>query len=211
VYKRQEYGAVDYIFKPYHYQLLYSRVKTHVDLRLKTKLLESENIHDYMTGILNRNGWSKKTTPRLLHANRQCIPIAVAFFDIDWFKKYNDEYGLDAGDDVIVKIAHCMVDVLSYDPLNVVARIGGEEFVSIILDVTPEGLAKLMQQVHDKLDAMNIPHSKSHFEKVTLSIGTVYLDSVGQNTNISNLMKEADLQLYRSKNTGRNKTSTIRL
>ncbi len=130
-------------------------------------------------------------------------PIGVLMMDIDFFKKINDTYGHDVGDQVLKEFARRMTDNLrSFD---LVARTGGEEFVAILPDITEERARfvaeRLRRSVADAPFACSAPEGTI---SVTTSIGGAIVTEGGQ--NMVDVLKRADEGLYQAKHSGRNCT-----
>jgi len=123
--------------------------------------------------------------------------------DVDYFKKYNDQYGHQAGDDCLKRIAKAIEEQL-YRPADIVARYGGEEFTVLLPGTDLEGAFLVADRVIESVSIMNIPHAASDItDHVTISIGlaTSCEDDLNSMTKI---IKRADEALYTAKESGRN-------
>ncbi|GAE35032.1 sensor domain-containing protein [Halalkalibacter akibai] len=155
--------------------------------------------HDYLTGLPNRRLFEERLEEELLEAKRKNSQLAVLFLDIDRFKFINDTLGHNIGDQVLKKIKHILLNLVSAK--DVVARMAGDEFLILAPAVANVGYAKtLAANILQKLEA---PIIIDHYELyVTGSIGiTIYPDS-GQ--ELSALMKNSDLAMYAAKNSKSN-------
>ncbi len=171
-----------------------------------TKLAEI----DELTQINNRKGLRKhfnELIPAIIE-NKQSL--ALCMIDIDYFKKYNDFYGHLDGDIIIKKIASLLESIKSDDAITkdkvYVARFGGEEFVIAINDVERKKIEEIIAKLEKNLANLAIEHKMSDVsEHITLSVGIAYYNTVNENDDISDIMKNADDALYKSKQSGRNR------
>jgi diguanylate cyclase (GGDEF)-like protein len=161
-------------------------------------------IIDQLTGIYNRrylDGCLKKIIKLL---SRTGGSLSVLMIDIDYFKKYNDAYGHDAGDDCLRAVADALSQCIIREE-DFVARYGGEEF-TVVLPNTDENGAKLVaERMLGKIRECNIPHEKSDIAShVTISIGGA-TSIVNHLQHGKDYIKLADEGLYESKENGRNR------
>lgn len=156
---------------------------------------------DELTGLSNRRPFTQ-TLDTLLHGN---TAVGVLMLDIDYFKSYNDNYGHIEGDAVLRRVAQDLKGCEILPPNALLARIGGEEFAVVLAKITPIQLEAIATQLCNQVAALNIPHLGAPTGKITLSIGGVYLppDALNELT-ISNVLRRADICLYRAKERGRN-------
>ena len=119
--------------------------------------------------------------------------------DVDFFKRVNDTYGHQAGDNVLINLAQIFTKERRVNDL--VARIGGEEFVLVLPDVNQEDAFDLAEKLREAVEEKLIANVK-----ITISIG---LDVTQKNASVdlNTLLNASDNALYESKNSGRNKTS----
>jgi methyl-accepting chemotaxis protein len=161
-------------------------------------------IHDPLTGIFNRrylDGSFKKIIKSLSRTNEK---LSVLMLDIDFFKKYNDTYGHEAGDTCLKMVSHALNQCISR-PDDFIVRYGGEEFVVILPNTGEEGARIIAEKLLDKMRECNIPHEKNDAAShVTISIGGT-TGSVEYTQMGSEYIKRADEALYMSKQNGRNK------
>ncbi len=179
---------------------IYTTFKDITDQKKVTTILQEQASTDPLTGLYNRR-WFETITNQLIHvAKRYGTPYCLVMIDIDFFKKFNDTYGHDIGDQVLTTLADTMRKTLRQS--DVVARYGGEEFVIFFPQTTPEQgkvaaekVRRAVEQMEIVLDGERVP--------VTISLGISGSDS----EMISELVKEADLALYHSKRHGRNQST----
>jgi diguanylate cyclase (GGDEF)-like protein len=153
--------------------------------------------HDPMTGLLNRRGLDDRLADVLASARRRAAPVSLLVLDADHFKRINDRHGHDAGDQVLRALAEQMRQRLR--AIDVVARIGGEEFVAVLPDTDAAGALQAAQALVARVAAQPLP-VVGH---VTVSIGVATL-ALGRET-VQDALQRADEALYRAKAGGRNR------
>ncbi len=163
---------------------------------LYKKELENTNITDALTKVKNRYFYNLALEKEMLSANRYFYPLSLIVFDIDYFKKINDNYGHDVGDRVLVEYAN-LVNLHIRDS-DIFCRIGGEEFAIILPHATKAGAYKLA----DKLRVLVMEHKE--IVPITMSFGVVEYKK-GEGVDFT--FKRADEALYVSKQNGRNRVS----
>ena len=147
---------------------------------------------DVMTGLLKRDSFKANKLDRRVKA--------LCFLDIDHFKSINDTYGHDIGDEAIKAFANCLKENIR--DTDVAFRWGGEEFLVIIRGKVDENIDvyNILERLRASVEAMDI----DGVPQFTVSMGYCHYDS---NVDVKELIKQADLALYESKRTGRNKVS----
>ena len=162
-------------------------------------LTEVMAYRDPLTGLANRRAFDDHYHMVLEQAQQERKPLAVALLDLDHFKRLNDLYGHEYGDGALVEIALALAE-FAQRPLDLAARLGGEEFALLLYDHDPDAararLAELLQQVRD----LRIPHSGSDKGVLTCSIGAAM---VQLDLPLSESYRVADEMLYRVKRAGR--------
>jgi len=201
-------GAIDYITKPFHLSIVKARVRNHINLKLKTDLLDSLAMLDGLTNIANRRRFDEALDLEWKKSRRSNSPISLIMADIDFFKLYNDHYGHGSGDICLKKVASSLVKSTSR-PTDLVARYGGEEFVAILSDTNEEGAYQIAKYFCQHVEALQIPHSHSPISDwVTISIGLSTSTAHKQGSPLI-LLEHADKMLYQAKETGRNRICHI--
>ena len=165
----------------------------------KTKHKISNMLYsDALTGISNRLHLEVQMEKLLLENYRKDKRFAVVFIDLDYFKHINDTLGHDVGDQLLQKVANGIREVLS--PYDIFARIGGDEFVIIHKDIDSDDIAV---KIHDVMDVISTPwHIQGYELKISASIGVALYPDDGK--SMIDLMKNADIAMYKSKSSGRN-------
>ncbi|NCC25882.1 MAG: diguanylate cyclase [Deltaproteobacteria bacterium] len=197
-------GAVDYITKPFSLPVVRARVRTHLQLKQRTDMLEELSMIDGLTGVANRRSFDQALDREWRRAARNGAAVAVAMIDIDHFKAFNDNYGHGAGDECLRRVAQALKSVL-LRPSDLVARYGGEEFVALLPETDKDGAARMAEALRRAVDSLALPHEHSPVsDHVTVSVGygtTGASEAVDPNT----LVAVADRALYEAKNCGRNR------
>ncbi len=155
---------------------------------------------DPLTGTANRRAMENV----LENAVKQGNDFALIMLDVDEFKRYNDRYGHQAGDECLAAVAQALKQVVR-TPDDMVSRYGGEEFLLILFDATEKVAEQVAARIQESLRAAAIPHAASTVsDSVTVSMGIASL-TAGQTA--SEVIAQADAALYRAKNAGRNRWS----
>jgi len=153
------------------------------------------SLTDALTGIYNRRYFDLFLRNEVNRSIRLGNGLAIILLDIDYFKKYNDTYGHQAGDKVIQNIGRCILE--GRRTTDVAARIGGEEFALILPETQVEGAQIVAEKIHEVI------RTSTDFEHpITVSIGISA--SSGADINAESLIRQADLALYDAKQKGRN-------
>lgn len=188
-------GANDFITKPFGYEELVCRVSQNLKMQESLEAVRYVAYHDYLTGLLNRRAFFERGSALFDEMKRVGQPLAVAVMDIDFFKKINDGYGHDGGDAVLRHFSALLSEHFQND---LVGRVGGEEFFLLFADEKNapghcEEFRKRIEQSPVKFNDATI--------FFTISIGIVrQLPSI-----LDDMLKLADENLYRAKESGRNR------
>ena len=213
--KGLELGANDYLIKPIDRNELLARTRTQVrrkryqdKLRANYEASLSMALTDSLTGLFNRRYLSAHL-PRLLdRSGGNNKPVSALLFDIDHFKVVNDTWGHGVGDEVLKEVAQrASRNLRNFD---LVARLGGEEFVVIMPDTDgSQAMAvaeRLRRRIAEEPFAVSAPVGKID---VTISIGVAVadwtLDADGKPESGDALLRRADTALYQAKRSGRNR------
>lgn len=195
-------GGSDFVTKPVNALTLFHRVDAQVKLQRHYAHLKSMAFIDGLTQVYNRHYLTSELEKRLSYAKRNGTAFSLIIADIDWFKNYNDFYGHLKGDECLKQVAQLIEGNHSRGE-DAVVRYGGEEFVCIMPQAGEHGLETLANKLIKRLEDAKIPHERSPFGHVTLSIGGVYSDVV-QELDDQKWLQLADEQLYLAKARGRN-------
>jgi diguanylate cyclase (GGDEF)-like protein len=165
--------------------------------------LEKLASHDGLTGVANRRAFDERLEAEWRRAVRQSQTLSLLMIDIDYFKRYNDTYGHQAGDGCLRQVASALARMASR-PGDLVARYGGEEFAVILTGTHVEGANAVARRILEGVAELALAHVGGEGGRVTLSIGVAtLLPSSGQAPG--NLIAAADAALYKAKKSGRNR------
>lgn len=158
-------------------------------------------LQDPLTGALNARGFWNAISKMLQHERRAGTTSSVLFIDLDHFKAINDKHGHEAGDDVLKAVAKCLIQHVRQ--IDVVGRLGGEEFV-IFLPVTAlPGSMKVGESLRQAIEQLRIPMRQHEELRVTASLGAAEIRTSDQ--SVSDALTRADAAMYQAKSTGRNR------
>ncbi len=178
---------------------LFSDITNQSGNALRVKELEKLALLDRLTQLANRHYIEKEIQSRFEEKKRFKIPFGILFMDIDHFKKVNDTYGHDIGDEVLKFVANTFVT--NSRPFDSYGRWGGEEFIGIVRNITCQDLEHLGNRLRLLVGNSYILHQNKKLH-VTISIGATL---VNEEDTVDSLIKRADILLYQSKTAGRNR------
>jgi diguanylate cyclase (GGDEF)-like protein len=221
-------GATDFVKKPFNEIELLARIRCALALKKEmdsrkerekelieiTQLLENANrklhelsILDCLTGIANRRYFEEVFEKEWRRCLREQEPISVIMADIDCFKAFNDNFGHQAGDDCLKKVAG-EANKQCRRPGDLLARYGGEEFVILLPFTDNNGALHVAHNLRRCVENLAIPHGHSPVSNyVTVSAGLATEIPVPEKER-QNLLERADKALYQAKKTGRNRVVT---
>jgi len=165
-------------------------------------VLEGLARRDGLTVLINRRGLDEAIAAEWRKSRRDEQPLSLLMIDVDHFKRFNDKYGHQAGDECLRQVASALLAVSSR-PGDSVARYGGEEFVLLLPATDAEGALAVAAHIRLAVQALAIPHADSPHNTVSISIGMA-CDIPSAERAASDLIAAADLGLYRAKDAGRN-------
>jgi diguanylate cyclase (GGDEF)-like protein/PAS domain S-box-containing protein len=172
------------------------------------KLIETMMYTDELTQLYNRRYYNQELGRYIEKNHAQAFWIGYLMIDADNFKKYNDTYGHQAGDEVLRQISDSLTAVFNQKN-DRVFRLGGEEFCVVYTDSTSNSLVIRANQARQHLQDKQIEHTANlPFHCVTLSMGLMELDPQLQYAN-EEIYKYADEALYRAKQKGRNQVEVV--
>jgi len=189
-------GAIDYITKPFNHAELLARVNNHLELKSYRDQLKELALRDGLTGLYNHRSIMERIEEEISSANRRFAPLTMIMLDIDHFKKVNDTYGHQFGDEVLVNITNSLRH--SFRKEDIIGRYGGEEFIVILPNANIKQAMLIGEKVRSKVEGLTWKEKKF---LVTISLGITLLQH-GEKT--SDFIKRADDHLYKAKNNGRN-------
>jgi diguanylate cyclase (GGDEF)-like protein len=168
--------------------------------------LEHRAYSDYLTGLPNRRYFIEEAESELSRFHRYGGEISLIMFDIDRFKQVNDDYGHSIGDRVLQKIAD--ICRASLREIDIIGRIGGEEFAILLPQTGSEEAKKTAERLRVAISQAEIVLSETVKSKVTASFGVVALRD--GNFSIDELLNQVDKALYEAKESGRNRVCIAR-
>ncbi|WP_339465591.1 diguanylate cyclase [Pseudomonas sp. EA_65y_Pfl2_P74] len=205
-----ELGAVDFISKPINPIVVRARVRTHLTLKLQNDLLRSMALLDGLTGVANRRKFDEEISADWRQCYREQKPLSLILADVDFFKRYNDQYGHQAGDSCLRSVAQALSETVRR-PYDLVARYGGEEFACLLPTTSYAGAVEIAEKMQANVRALAIEHSTSDADHVvTVSLGVATVTPTGV-LAFEALIEAADMQLYEAKNAGRARVASVEL
>ncbi|AWL04046.1 diguanylate cyclase domain-containing protein [Massilia oculi] len=199
-----EAGAVDFVTKPFNPMTLRRRVGVHLALKLQAETLQKMAYVDGLTEIPNRRYFNERVAAELARARRDGTGLVLMLADVDFFKRYNDHYGHQAGDACLRQVAGAFTRILQR-PADFAARYGGEEFALLAPGAGYAAAQVLSAGLRREMHALALPHARSDAARcVTLSVGAVWTDQA-RDVDVDSLLRLADQQLYRAKEAGRDR------
>lgn len=192
-------GADDFVSKPPRADELSARMRVaERTLQMQRRLIELATI-DTLSGAANRRHF-RELAARAVVALPSDGCLSLILFDIDHFKRVNDVFGQDAGDDVIREIGK-----LRIPPDTALGRLDGGQFAVLLPDLPIDGAMSVADFLRDQITAIRV-ESGDYEVTVTASFG---VSSIDANGSLAVLFRDADSALYHAKHSGRNRVSTI--
>ncbi len=164
--------------------------------KLVDALVEEARV-DALTGLLNRRGFEERAPIEFARARREQSMVAIASFDLDYFKRINDEFGHHAGDQVLAQFGQVLREQAR--GIDLLSRMGGEEFVVLLTNCDLLDAYGFAERVRNHLTTIDPP--------VTTSAG---IAAERAPADVVKLLHQADVALYRAKEAGRDRTVTAR-
>ncbi len=189
-------GADDFLRKPFCPEEFYCRITQNIESLNNIAQIQHAANTDYLTDLANRRSFFRNAEQRIAEYKKRNIHYCLAVLDIDYFKKVNDSYGHDAGDQVLKVLA---LYLRKHFGAGLTARLGGEEFSMLLHGVDSDQLYNKLDDFRRELSVSTIPAGDTHIS-ISVSIGAVF-DSPEV---LSKQMNEADNALYYAKEHGRN-------
>ena len=184
-------------------QMVDALSESNLKLQNTNEKLETLSLEDALTELHNRRYFEMQLEVEWKREARDKKILTLMVIDIDFFKLYNDNYGHAEGDVCLKNVAQALKSCI-HRPSDIIARIGGEEFVVMLPGIDEEGAAVLAKQMQDQLELAALTHATSPLgENLTVSIGIASVIP-GNNATALGLFKAADKALYKAKANGRN-------
>ena len=189
-------GADDFLRKPFCPEEFYCRITQNIESLNNIAQIQYVANTDYLTELSNRRAFFINANQRIVEYAKRNIPHCLAVIDIDFFKKVNDTYGHDAGDQILKLLA---LYLRKHFGSGLTARLGGEEFAVLLHGLDNDQLYNKLDDFRRDISISSLPVGDSHIS-ITISAGVVF-DSKEE---LSKQMNEADNALYYAKEHGRN-------
>ncbi|TPW18765.1 MAG: response regulator receiver modulated diguanylate cyclase [Halothiobacillaceae bacterium] len=224
VIKAMRLGAYDYLIKPVdnldlitaavkraleklkltleNRQLLKKLQMQNAELAQANEKLQELAIRDGLTGLFNHRYFREILNHEIARASRSGHAFSLLFFDVDFFKRYNDTFGHMEGDRLLASLGRILRERLRNT--DTAARYGGEEFVILLPDTDKTTAAEVAEGIRRLIETSRFVNNENEITSaVTVSIGVATYPTDGQEA--TTLIKNADLHLYNAKDDGRNR------
>jgi len=220
-------GAIDFISKPPHPLVVRARVTNYLALKQRTDQLRRLSTVDGLTGVANRRAFDAALEMEWRRACRTGEPLALLMLDVDFFKRFNDTYGHQAGDECLRGVA-ATLSASVRRPGELAVRYGGEEFAALLPACNAEQAMRSAEVIRAGVAALQIPHAASDVAPhVTISVGLASMSTLCTSAHPeprgkgscafkdscrlgpADLIRMADEALYAAKRGGRNKVETL--
>lgn len=169
------------------------------ELKTLMEELETLSLTDSLTGLTNRRGFEQRLSMEWQRATRYAHPLTVMLIDVDHFKRFNDDFGHQTGDQVLAQVGAILQQAVRTTDLA--CRYGGEEFVIILPDTPMDDALPIAHRICEQVASY-----AWNTRQVTVSIGVAQLD---QQESARQLVSDADQALYQAKAAGRNQVTSL--
>lgn len=199
--RASEVGALGYITDPTDLDLLMARTRTLLEFKAYLDVCEEAAFTDHLTGLANRRRFERQLEREVGRVERFSHPFTLLMLDIDNFKKLNDTFGHDAGDDAIRRLSKVLRE--GTRGIDLAARIGGEEFAVLLVETNKVGGFEVAERLRTAIRSLEIPRSGG----LTASFGVAECPSDAQTA--AEILKAADVALYQAKRNGRDQVVAL--
>lgn len=193
-----EAGASDFISKPFNVNELQAKINRIIRERSLREQLKRLSVRDGLTGLFNRRHFDESLRSEAVRASRQSYGLYLLIIDIDNFKEYNDQHGHQRGDEALKELA-TIISLHIRKNVDSGYRYGGDEFAVIIPHANRQQALLVAERLRSR-------YSDCHLSPTSISIGMARLrgptDTIEE--TIQNLLRSADISLYRAKHNGGN-------
>jgi len=203
-------GASDFVFKPFRFEELDLRIKRVLResafKKERARLLEKMEqlaITDALTGLYNSRQFFHQIKQEIQRYERYSRSLSLLILDIDFFKHYNDTWGHLEGDEVLQRIGHVINSCMR--SMDTAYRYGGEEFAILLPETGLKKACLVGERIRNYIAQEVFAPAQGQSQGVTVSLGAAELKT---EETFSEFIRRADMALYKSKKTGRNKLST---
>lgn len=185
-------GAIAVLFITLVYSVLLTR---------SARRVREMAIRDGLTGLYNRRYFDESMRIHFESARRGLVRLGFILLDVDFFKKYNDAYGHQRGDEVLNRVARTLQGTLQRAS-DLMFRVGGEEFAIVVFLQPDEPLEALLVKLNQAIRNLRLPHRDAPLGYLTISLGATVVDQ-SRWQNLDAAYRRADEALYRAKGGGR--------
>lgn len=197
-------GASDYIRKPYPPEEMLARVANLLENSRLRRQLHQQAAHDDLTGLYNKRSFNEILQKEVARVRRYGSPLGLVLFDIDHFKKFNDQYGHLTGDFILARLGGLVRDLLR--TTDVPCRYGGEEFAIILPHTDLRGATIAAERFRQHIERHRFNRQEQSFS-VTCSFGVATFDLAGDTEE--SFVHKTDTALYQAKKEGRNRVIAV--
>ncbi|HEY6233054.1 MAG TPA: diguanylate cyclase [Pyrinomonadaceae bacterium] len=199
--RANEVGALGYITDPTDLDLLMARTRTLLEFKAYLDVCEEAAFTDHLTGLANRRRFERQLEREVGRVERFGHPFTLLMLDIDSFKKLNDSFGHDAGDDAIRRLSRVLRE--GTRGIDLAARIGGEEFAVLLVETNKVGGFEVAERLRASIKSLELPQAGG----ITASFGVAECPSDAQTA--PEILKAADVALYEAKRNGRDQVVAL--
>lgn len=168
--------------------------------------LHDQSVRDPLTGLFNRRHMTETLRKSISRSQQTGARLSLIAVDVDHFKKFNDTHGHDAGDMVLRAVGAALEQGCDRD--EVACRIGGEEFILILPDNTPDDALTRAERLRQAVEAVTVRYGEKALPRITISVGVAHYPAHG--TMPQDLLRAADDALYAAKDKGRNQVQVAK-
>ncbi|MEA1892313.1 MAG: diguanylate cyclase [Campylobacterota bacterium] len=191
-------GANDYINKPFSKEEFSCRVNNSIEALENIQFITNHANRDFLTGLYNRRYFFKNMSEYMQDTQESGEKFAMAMVNIDFFKKIDDRYGADIGEQIIISLSEILRTHLSYSDL--VSRFDAEEFCLVLKNISKEEAVDVFETLRDKVQNYIFTTAKDEEIRFTISIGA----TMNSFDTLEETMDHADMLLYNIKQGGGN-------
>lgn len=170
------------------------------NLQLREKL-QAQSVRDPLTGLFNRRYMQETLEREIARSQRAGDTLAVIMLDIDYFKKFNDTHGHEAGDSVLRELGEFLANIIRDE--DVACRFGGEEFIIIMPAVSRAVAEQRAEEIREGVKLIKIQHKSRRLESLSVSLGVALYPEHGD--TVDAITNAADEALYEAKDQGRDR------
>ncbi len=187
-----------------HLQLLVDKLYQKVsELEKANEHLRNVSLTDGLTGLNNRRGFMILATGLLKFARRAGYPLCLLYIDLDSLKYINNTFGHTAGDMAITHFARILTE--TFRDSDVIGRMGGDEFVILLIDATESDIAGMQALLQSNVDTHNLQSGRDHALSFSLGVIRININSI---ETMEALLSQADTEMYKHKRARKDKTGS---